>query len=1450
MILTGHTLTVTAETIEIKGGVTVSTSYASGTAGNIVFNGYHITLDSGAKLLAVGSSEATSGDISLLAVDNNALLTPFANINLSDVDVTISSNAIISGRDVEILASADSSKLLTSDDWFSDYPANILGGLIEGLTQIGAGVSVGQSDSLIDIQTGTAITARNLTAHASSIVRVISEPITFMVGPALGIAITDAKVNVDGSITTTGNATFRSTTDHTVSVVSDTTGMKGIAAAVAISIIDSESNALVNDDAVLNIGGNLYVQADNTDRTRVMARSTAGEDGSVGVAIALTVENGHTNAYLDGTANVGGNIRVNATMEQDSVDINKLFVVPSTAIGTGSSAGVGSNSKGDFLDDAKAAAVTAVMDPIKNFGKKLWEKIKKPDPNAPAEETTPEPSYDAAAALAIVIDNNSTMARIGDGNADGDSKNGAVDALGEITVYSSITSSPYISAGASTECNPNSTQPAGSNKFSGAFAVSIGLYTNDAKALINSGATVDAGQALVVNAEALNDYEWSGYVNLVEPFLEKPTYTTEETDPNITVKKGNIVEVRSNHTGQGDAGTWYEYIGSAPERDINLLTEDFSDETLWESSNPAVRKGINFVRNLSTYLNSDAGTSNWFANDWTQATAEGESLAVAGSVTFLDLKNVAEAFIKSGARINQKAHTVTTQSVMVLATNHNQSVHFAGNISLPNPLGAVKDYVMTKGKTVKESLKDNAGGFGTSGKKGAVGATFGMYMYNDTTTARIEDGVVLHADSLIVDAETDVMSVTVGASGGSSDNIAFNGVVLVNVIDNHTVAQIENGAVIDVGAGLAFDPTDPDTDPKYLDPANNGSVVVTANDNTLVIEIAGAVASSEKTGIGASVTSNVVLRNTEAVIGDLAGDATSGTRGSFTSDGTVRLSADNSGFIGAFAVSGAIASSSSTPAAGNGTTKPPGTGGTQGSDGTKASNTNLSDWQTKMRAVLTQGVEKGKLAGNVAGDTASSINQTSQSKSAIGISGSVTVNVVDDNARAYIRNSGAVVITGLTALYDGTTIANDGTLSIDANNTTTVVSVAGAVSFAKGSGGGSSTGIAGAFGINVLYGTTDAFIDGATSLDLNGLDIAATRTGWNVSVAAGVAAAVGADKGTAVAGSVGVNVTTYTTETALRTTTGIVKGAVRLNADDDTYLIAIGGAGAFGGKTGVGVAISVSYTENIVRSQISSLTNFKHTGDLEVLATSDGLIVAVTGSVGVATGISGNGGAGTVSINIIKNTVEANILNSSTTADSTGNITTLAQDSTSIYSFAGAFAAGKNAGLGAAIAVNSLDNDVRTAVEGSTLLTNGSFSSKAKEDATVVSLAVAGAGSAGSSIAGSVGINLFNNTIDAHVSGSTIRTSGAVALTAEDKETSVGLGGGIAISTGTAASAPPSVFNLVFNEVTAHVSASTIESTASTVAVNALAEEVLVSVTLGGAGAKNLPWAVRFRPMW
>ncbi|MHC4195698.1 MAG: hypothetical protein ACYSQZ_07115, partial [Planctomycetota bacterium] len=147
---------------------------------------------------------------------------------------------------------------------------------------------------------------------------------------------------------------------------------------------------------------------------------------------------------------------------------------------------------------------------------------------------------------------------------------------------------------------------------------------------------------------------------------------------------------------------------------------------------------------------------------------------------------------------------------------------------------------------------------------------------------------------------------------------------------------------------------------------------------------------------------------------------------------------------------------------------------------------------------------------------------------------------------------------------------------------------------------------------------------------------------------------------------------------------------------------------------------------------------------------------------------SGFGGAGTLSINFIDNEIKALILNSTTTQDSTGAVTVHAKDDSGIYSFAGSFALGRSYGVGAAFAVNDIENSVTAEVDGSTWTTSGDFITKAEATGTIRTVSVGAGGGGKFAAGGAISFNEITNTLAARIKNNsdidTIGTGEALPL--------------------------------------------------------------------------------------
>src|SRR5690606_28259234 len=146
-----------------------------------------------------------------------------------------------------------------------------------------------------------------------------------------------------------------------------------------------------------------------------------------------------------------------------------------------------------------------------------------------------------------------------------------VEADGSISVTATIANRPDVTASSSATNDPNAPTAGDSpTKFGGSLSLAIGNYDNIARATIGSDAAVDAGGALVVKAEALNDFTFGFGVNLISPWLSEPGFTTGQGTQ--TVSNGDTVLIEGGHTGGGDVGSLYKYIGSTPSVTRDLST--------------------------------------------------------------------------------------------------------------------------------------------------------------------------------------------------------------------------------------------------------------------------------------------------------------------------------------------------------------------------------------------------------------------------------------------------------------------------------------------------------------------------------------------------------------------------------------------------------------------------------------------------------------------------------------------------------------------------------------------------------------------------------------------------------------------------------------------------------------------------------------------------------------
>ena len=513
----------------------------------------------------------------------------------------------------------------------------------------------------------------------------------------------------------------------------------------------------------------------------------------------------------------------------------------------------------------------------------------------------------------------------------------------------------------------------------------------------------------------------------------------------------------------------------------------------------------------------------------------------------------------------------------------------------------------------------------------AIGVTVFFTHFQNNTLAQIQDGVHLYADSLGDIATSKVLNVTVAGSGGSSKDFSFNGVVVYNGVDNTTIAQIGGQSEITVGTTHVLDPVTGDD--------LGASTVVSADDSTTSISVAGSLAISEKTGIGGAVAVQVVNRDTEAVIGDLTTDTAQLPGGLLSLGENLALSASNEGFLGAFAVAGASASNTQDRHQESQDTAVAGAVAfayNQVSGSTKAyiNNATVSAaGNIQATATYSPIVETLSIGGSYA----------SGGQNSVALAGAAAANVADQAVAAFIQNSGG-----------NRFVTAGGTLTLTATDSAEFFAQGGAVAIAWGSGdsnsGSKSVSVGASVALNeigTLTGyTVESFIANSTVTTSGNVALNATSTADEEVLAVGgslakassgemtyngafAGAAAGAYSGNTINKSIQATIDAGSTVT----TTAGSAATVQLTATDDTKLIRADSFGialayassaqslgnATTGAGSIGVAAAVNDVSGSVDAGVDD-SRVTSDSDVMILATSSPVIAAL--AIGVAASLA------------------------------------------------------------------------------------------------------------------------------------------------------------------------------------------------------------------------------------
>jgi len=730
----------------------------------------------------------------------------------------------------------------------------------------------------------------------------------------------------------------------------------------------------------------------------------------------------------------------------------------------------------------------------------------------------------------------------------------------------------------------------------------------------------------------------------------------------------------------------------------------------------------------------------------------------AGAVSVNLLKNTTQSYIDSGTdSSNTTKVTSSDGNIKVTAKNTAKNINVAAGYASGKTVGAggsatvdsfennidahIGKFAKTNAKKdteVKAGSDDDlisvALGVGGSEKVGIAGSVNLALEKNNTKAyidenSKINENAVDSADQAVKVTTSAKTKIHSGAGGiGSGKDAGVGGTVTVGIIDNTTDSYISKKAEIDA----------------------NKKIEVTAASSETIETVTVGGAKGGKAGVAAAAAINIFDNDTKAHID---GGSTDAEKTKINTKNTVKATADQSVKVSS---SDTVTDKNIAGGLGIGKTAGIGAAGVIGllNNSVQAYITGKSDIYSKgaMEVSATSKETLESVAAGLAGGQSAAV------------AGAATVYVFDNDTIAYLK---------------GGTAKAGGNISILAKDDSIINNITGNAAV-SGSGG-----IGASAAVNVFNNITNAYIgrpvDGSdttsiTNADSKGtLSVSALTTEDIFNTVAG--GSVGGEVG--VSGAIGLNIINNSTKAYIGQNSNINKDAtyavtgqkVNILANDKTEIENYVGQLSAGGTAGVGAAIVTNTINKNTKAFINGADVYAKDG-ISVSANKLNTETDPTEKINsVAAGISGGGTAGvggSVTVNTVKNTVESYITDAST-VKSDDNLTVSSYDRLLLPNIGNngetgsntfIIAVGGTAGVGAGVAVNSINNTVSSYIGKSVTDTSTAVGSSvnAKKALTVtakqhedINITVGGGAGGSLSVAATVGVNNINNTTEAYI---------------------------------------------------------------------------------------------------
>ncbi|MBI1395302.1 MAG: LEPR-XLL domain-containing protein, partial [Betaproteobacteria bacterium] len=939
-------------------------------------------------------------------------------------------------------------------------------------------------------------------------------------------------------------------------------GTVGVGASVALNVVNTTTNAVVADQAVLTgTAQNVLIEAAGAHNVKTLAQNGAGAGSSgsgsgvgVGAGVALAIVDHEKNATLGAGTQATDTLNATGTVTLHAAHASAA-TTQADADAAGGKVGVGASVGIEVLTDnvhastarniaaggdVKVAAETAAgsVNTIKASAQGNKSDGRSADDEA-NNQVNNNPNNGGDKSLPSFQSNENTANSKG-GEQSGGSKSAQVGVAAAVGVsVANVTNAATVGDGLSISSTGGNVTVSGQTDVDAttlATGTAVSLETQT-----DVGAAVGLTVATVVNSATVGA-------------------NAHVSGQNVTVAAGELNGGRSEFKTWGLAAGGGKDYGVAGSVAINVINYASSATvgagavlsangalTVSATSNiglQALAGGAGFGQNAGVGVGVSIGIVN---NTTTATIGTAADLEAAGATTVSATASITPLAIPLGDNIPLLPSSVNLTSVAAGLGASTGDAAVAGSFVV-NVFTLDTEAVVGQGVTVNGSVASPtsgqdvnvlamdttqlitvagalAGSISSSGA--AVGAGVDVGIVNKTTRASVGRGSNVKARGNVkVDAHggEDITSVAAAVAAGGSG--AVGGSVSVYVVNSQELASVDSGTGAASGTSITAD----------------GAVSVTAEDPFKDTQVAGNAAIGSDAGVGLSNTTLVHTDVTQALVGDYASVTTHGSAGlqvlATSPEDLVTIAAGGAGGGTAGVAASAVVNilnETTTATIGNGaqiTATPPllsgstpdvlvqagdttnlvGVGGSIGAGGTAGigAGVSVAKFTKTTQASMGSGVV-ATVAGDIrvlanAAENLTSVAAAGAAGGTAGIAGAAGILVMDLKTRAFIGDDPSDAI----ASFGAGDVHASGSIAISADDALDETNVAGSIGVA------STVGVGASVGVPVVTKTVESFVgkgakvtaDGKSTLDVHtgGFDVgyvSAPSKPGNVDVANG-----------------------------------------------------------------------------------------------------------------------------------------------------------------------------------------------------------------------------------------------------------------------------------------------------------------------------------------------------------